>query len=134
IDAIAICGMCGAFFVDILVQGLIDGKLATNPRLILQPNVAEDNVRPWLNSHSYEIVDEAMIAENGKFYEVIVADYRDNLQQELTSDDILFGLFNKEKYAAIFQEKWQLELKRTNYVLDQLELVSNRDERKIASY
>ncbi|MGH2066650.1 tRNA (adenine(22)-N(1))-methyltransferase, partial [Aerococcus sp. L_4] len=57
-----------------------------------------------------------------------------NLQQELTSDDILFGLFNKEKYAAIFQEKWQLELKRTNYVLDQLEQASNRDESKIARY
>ena len=75
-----------------------------------------------------------MIAENGKFYEVIVADYRDNLQQELTNDDILFGLFNKEKYAAIFQEKWQLEMKRTNYVLDQLEQASNRDEIKIARY
>ena len=59
--------------------------------------MAEDKVRQWLNTHSYEIVDEAMIAENVS-YEVIVADYRDNLQQELTNDDILFGLFNKEKY------------------------------------
>ena len=134
IDTITICGMGGALIVDILDQGLIDGKLATNPRLILQPNVAEDKVRQWLNTHSYEIVDEAMIAENGKFYEVIVADYRDNLQQELTSDDILFGLFNKEIYTAIFQEKWQLELKRTNYVLDQLEQASNCDEIKIARY
>lgn len=134
IDTITICGMGGALIVDILAQGLADGKLATHPRLILQPNVAEDKVRQWLNQHDYEIVDEAMIAENGKFYEVIVADYRDNLQQKLTKDDLLFGLFNKEKFPAIFQDKWQVELKRTNYVLGQLEQANNRDENKIARY
>ena len=134
INTITICGMGGALIVDILAQGLVDGKLATKPRLILQPNVAEDKVRQWLNQHNYEIVDEAMIAENGKFYEVIVADYRVQLQQELTKADMLFGLFNKEKYPTIFQDKWQLELKRTEYVLGQLEQAKQRDESKIVRY
>lgn len=134
IDTITICGMGGALIVDILAQGLVDGKLASKPRLILQPNVAEDKVRQWLNQHNYEIVDEAMITEKGKFYEVIVADYRDNLQQKLTQTDLLFGLFNKEKYPNIFQDKWQLELKRTEYVLGQLEQAKQRDESKIVRY
>lgn len=134
IDTITICGMGGALIVDILAQGLVDGKLASKPRLILQPNVAEDKVRQWLNQHNYEIVDEAMITEKGKFYEVIVADYRDNLQQKLTQTDLLFGLFNKEKYPTVFQDKWQLELKRTEYVLGQLEQAKQRDESKIVRY
>ena len=134
IDTITICGMGGALIVDILAQGLVDGKLASKPRLILQPNVAEDKVRQWLNQHNYEIVDEAMITEKGKFYEVIVADYRDNLQQKLTQTDLLFGLFNKEKYPTVFQDKWQLELKRTEYVLGQLEQAKQRDESKIVLY
>src|SRR5699024_1511423 len=36
IDTITICGMGGALIVDILSQGLIEGKFASNSRLILQ--------------------------------------------------------------------------------------------------
>ncbi len=134
IDTVTICGMGGALIVDILTAGEADQKLASKPRLILQPNVAEDKVREWLNNHQYQIIDEALIEENEKFYEIIVADYTDEPLPTLATDQVLFGLFIQDQYQAIFNKKWQTELKRTTFVLNQLEKAASPDQQKIESY
>lgn len=134
IDTITICGMGGALITDILTEGAKNRKLDSKPRLILQPNVGEDRVRTWLNNHNYQIIDEALIAENGKFYEIIVADYVDETPEQLSKEEILFGLFIKDNYGPIFAEKWQGELDRVNYVLGQLEKAKDRNETKITDF
>lgn len=134
IDTVTICGMGGALIVDILTAGEADQKLASKPRLILQPNVAEDKVREWLNTHQYQIIDEALIEENEKFYEIIVADYSKEPLQPLSSEQVIFGLFIKDQYQTIFDRKWQTELKRTTFVLNQLEKAASPDQQKIESY
>jgi tRNA (adenine22-N1)-methyltransferase len=134
IDTVTICGMGGALIVDILTAGLADNKLATHPRLILQANVAEEKVREWLNHNSYAIIDETIIEENDKFYEIIVADYTEAVLETWNQDDLMFGRFIKEKEPVVFARKWQAALDRANYVLGQLEKAQDPNPAKIRLY
>ena len=60
---------------------LNDGKdkLVNHPRLILQSNIQTQALRQTLNKLSYEIVDERIIEEKGHIYEIVVAEFNNNL-------------------------------------------------------
>ena len=60
--------MGGRLIADILAAGL--EKLANVSRLVLQPNNREDELRAWLVDHDFRIIDEAILEENEKFYEI----------------------------------------------------------------
>jgi len=72
ISCITIAGMGGRLIADILAAGL--EKLANVYRLVLQPNNREDELRDWLVDHDFRIVDEAILEENEKFYEILVVE------------------------------------------------------------
>ena len=74
---------------DILAAGL--EKLAGVSRLVLQPNNREDELRAWLVDHDFCIVDEAILEENEKFYEILVVEQG---SQELTAKNTLWSLFD----------------------------------------
>lgn len=119
INAITICGMGGTLICEILTAGLAKGKLATRPRLILQPNVAEPQVREWLQANHYQVIAEDLIAENDKFYEIIVADYTET-PETLTATEIQFGKYLKAANLPVFQAKWRSVLERMAPVMANL--------------
>lgn len=104
IDTITICGMGGRLIATILDNGR--AKLADVQRLVLQPNNREDDLRRWLSANHYAIVAERVLEEQGKIYEIIVAEPG---QQELTPADIRFGPFLRQEQSAVFVKKWQAE-------------------------
>ncbi|MFA9493488.1 tRNA (adenine(22)-N(1))-methyltransferase TrmK [Streptococcus sp. E17BB] len=104
IDTITICGMGGRLIADILDKGR--AELSAVRRLVLQPNNREDDLRRWLTAHGYAIVAEDILEENGKRYEIIVAEAG---QQELSELDIRFGPFLRQDQSPIFLQKWQQE-------------------------
>lgn len=65
-----ICGMGGLTINEILTAG----PLAGLRRLVLQPNLAEDEVRGWLAEHGWRLVDETLAAEGRHIYVVLVAE------------------------------------------------------------
>ncbi|WP_198957448.1 tRNA (adenine(22)-N(1))-methyltransferase [Paenibacillus selenitireducens] len=71
VNVITIAGMGGSLIVKILSAD--PAKLVGIERLVLQPNVGEDTVRQWLLQENWLLVDEHILEEDGKFYEVIVA-------------------------------------------------------------
>ena len=73
ISCITIAGMGGRLIADILAAGL--EKLANVSRLVLQPNNREDELRAWLVDHDFHIIDEAILEENEKFYEILVVEH-----------------------------------------------------------
>ena len=47
-------------------------------RLVLQPNIGEPTLRRWLMVNDYSIIDETIVEENRKLYEIIVAEKQSN--------------------------------------------------------
>lgn len=77
IDVISICGMGGTLIRDILEAGR-KNRLTGKERLVLQPNIGEPTLRRWLMANDYSIIDETIVEENRKLYEIIVAEKQSN--------------------------------------------------------
>lgn len=52
-------------------------KLTGKERLILQPNIHAVHIREWLYKEGYALIDEVILEEDGKCYEVLVAEAGD---------------------------------------------------------
>ncbi len=69
IDTLVISGMGGLLIRDILDANKKVADSVTN--FILQPNIASRELREYLYNNNFEIVDEKLIKESDKFYEII---------------------------------------------------------------
>lgn len=115
IETVTICGMGGRLIATILREDL--ETLSAVNRLILQPNNREDELRSFLNQHQYAIVDEAIVTEQGKDYEIILAEKGN---QKLDAADIQFGPCLRRQSSFIFKEKWQKELTKLEAIAKQI--------------
>lgn len=139
VNTVTICGMGGALMRDILEAGRLSGKLSGVTQLVLQPNVGEDNVRYWLAEHQYVIVDETIIEEDGKIYEILHA-HKSTDAEKLNAQlydlnklsiplpdevkEILqyrMGPFLILQRNAVWSKKWRLEVEKLNMILKSLE-------------
>ncbi|MFV9511042.1 tRNA (adenine(22)-N(1))-methyltransferase [Tepidibacillus sp. LV47] len=135
VDVIIIAGMGGALIVEILEAG--KEKLSTIERLILQPNIGEELVRKWLDQNHWQIVDETILEENGKIYEIIIAEPKringedPYLGVERTKEELYrLGPVLWRKRPAILLKKWQQEAKKIDTIIKQLDQISNDKERE----
>lgn len=82
IDVAIVAGMGG-----ILISKILDNNkdiAASIKRFILQPMCDSDYLRKYLYKNKYKIVDEDIVRENEKFYEIIVAEHgKDKLEDEI---------------------------------------------------
>ena len=90
--------MGGPLIAKILTEG--HQKLSQHPRLILQSNIQTENLRNTLQQLKYEIIDEIIMEEKGHIYEIVVAEYNEQLN-ELSTNELKFGpklLVEKNEY------------------------------------
>lgn len=119
---ISICGMGGSLIRSILESG--KEKLGAVERLILQPNVDGQHVRSWLLENGYVLVEEAIVEENDKVYEILVGEkgtetmYSDNLTERTWQ--LLFGPYLIQERPEAFKLKWSREADKLEYVLGQM--------------
>lgn len=131
VDAITIAGMGGALIVSILNGGR--DKLAGVKRLVLQPNVGEEFVRRWLLENGWFLAEETIFEEDGKIYEVMMAEpstqaaelnaelYREReladgkvrLTKELL---LLMGPRLTSAPNEVFLQKWESELRKLDKI------------------
>lgn len=123
IDCVTIAGMGGLLISEILEAGI--DKLENVDKLILQPNKHEKELRQWLNLHNYNMVNETILKESGKFYEVILAEKG---QESLSELDLTFGPCLIKEKSPIFQEKWQKEAETLRKILARLP--ENQEEKR----
>lgn len=71
IDTVVIAGMGGLLIRDILDKNKEKRDSITN--FILQPNIATKELREYLYRNNFEIIDEKLVKEDNKFYEIIYA-------------------------------------------------------------
>lgn len=129
-DIICIAGMGGQLIVSILEAG--KDKLTGVSRLVLQPNVGEDNVRRWLIENNWQLIDETIIEEDQIIYEILVAVRGEPLlpyiNQERTVDELIrIGPFLWREKAPVLLQKWQRECNKWKQILTQVKQ-SNRPE------
>ncbi|MGY3777669.1 tRNA (adenine(22)-N(1))-methyltransferase [Isobaculum melis] len=131
IDCIAICGMGGTLISEILDKGFQKRQLTGKERLVLQPNVGEQTLRKWLAAHEYTIVDEAIVKEDGKIYELIIAEKQETVPH-YTEKELKFGILLSKEKGPIFKEKWQKELEKVEAILASLAQSQSNQEVKQA--
>ncbi|MDT2820502.1 tRNA (adenine(22)-N(1))-methyltransferase TrmK [Enterococcus devriesei] len=119
ISAITICGMGGVLIRDILQRGKEKNRLSGKERLILQPNVGEPQLRHWLVAEGYKIIEEAIVAENHKIYEVLAAE-KASTTPKYTEKELFFGPILLQEHSPIFIEKWQHKLAKSEKILASL--------------
>lgn len=130
VDTITIAGMGGALIVSILSSG--QEKLAGVRRLVLQPNVGEEFVRRWLVENGWFLMEEAILEEDGKIYEVLMAEPASDasaLNEQLYMPRSLPGgawLTNELLYLMgprltkdpdhVFYKKWESEIRKIDKI------------------
>lgn len=133
-DVITIAGMGGGLIASILDRGI--DKLAGVRRLVLQPNVGEDILRKWLYSHHWVLVEEFILEEDGKIYEVLIAEPAE--ATELTNERVYaermitdriqlstnwllrMGPWLTQSPNSVFYDKWRSELEKMAHILQSL--------------
>lgn len=120
VDCITIAGMGGTLIVNILEAG--KDKLSGVKRLILQPNVGAHIVRKWLIDHQWELMAECILEEEGKIYEVLVAEKGDGKRPYRNMEaELLLGPFLLKEKNDAFLKKWNNELAHWKRIVRQLD-------------
>ncbi|MBC6002831.1 SAM-dependent methyltransferase [Paeniclostridium sp. NSJ-45] len=91
VDEVIIAGMGG-----ILISELLEAKKSvsqTVEKLILQPMQAQNELRKYLYNNGYEILNEVLVKEDFRIYEIIVAKYTGKNTE--VSDDIYYEIGSK---------------------------------------
>ena len=126
VTTITICGMGGRLIADILDAG--KEKLKGVDRLILQPNNREDDLRIWLMENGFEIIAESIMTENGKYYEIMVAEAG---HMSLSDKEVRFGPHLMKDQSQVFQLKWQREINKLEIALGSIPLANQTDRAAI---
>ena len=106
VDVVSVMGMGGRVITNILKEAY----LFNVQRLILQPNSDHAMVRRFLEENKWKIVAESFIEDNGKYYQIIVAEHGLMTLSELERE---FGPF-------ILKEKNEWFVKRIETMIEQL--------------
>lgn len=122
VDCVTIAGMGGSLITKILNDG--QAKLDHASRLILQPNIHAKHIRQWLIENSWSLIEEEIIEEDDKIYEILVAekgnpkDAYNDIEFEL---GLLVGPILAKKKSEVFVKKWTQEYNHWRTILTQLE-------------
>lgn len=118
VTAVTIAGMGGPLIASILEQD--KERLEGVERLILQPNVHARAIREWAVVHGWAIVDEEIIEENRKIYEIVVLEPAGEAVR-FTEAQLLLGPKLMQERSGIFRSKWQREASQWKNIVASME-------------
>ncbi|WP_080845027.1 tRNA (adenine(22)-N(1))-methyltransferase [Cytobacillus gottheilii] len=126
-DCITIAGMGGPLIASILEDG--KHKLSGKERLILQPNISAIAIREWLLKNGWELIAEEILEEDGKIYEILVAEKGNpHGSYHQLEKELLFGPFLFSEKSPVFIKKWEGELANWRKILMNLEKAAGSEE------
>ena len=99
-DVIVIAGMGGLLIQKILEEG--KDILTLGTKLILQPMIAQEELREYLFSNGYAIENEYVVSEGSKFYNIFCATF--GKETKYCYDDIIVGRNLKKNSPEIFED------------------------------
>lgn len=121
VEVAVIAGMGGQTIIEILNNSIEVTK--SLDRLILQPMVAAASVRRWLGENGWYLADERLVQDDGRLYEIIVAEQGEALICEPVMYDIGQKLWNDKSELLILHVD-QL-ISQTKRILGEMAVSSN---------
>lgn len=115
INVACICGMGGDLISQIINDSM--STASTLDKLILQPNTKCNHLRKYLNDNSFAIIDEEMVFENEKFYQIIVTK-KAQFVNKLTDLQVKYGPVLIEKHNQSLEDYLQFRLQSINDILE----------------
>ncbi len=121
-NRIFILGMGGELIADILKKAhfLRRDELKGKIKFILQPMTSEDELRVYLYTNGFEIIDEVMVLDKDRVYAIISAVY-DGEKRQGTKAEMLLGKHNIQKGTELFKRQLKRRIKITEKALDNRE-------------
>ncbi|KKI88583.1 SAM-dependent methyltransferase [Bacillus sp. SA1-12] len=122
VDCITIAGMGGSLIKKILEDG--SSRLNHVKRLVLQPNIHAISIRNWLIDNGWTLIDEEILEEDHKIYEILVAEKGDPLlpYQSISQEaNLLLGPILARKKSPVFIKKWSQEYNHWKTIVQKLE-------------
>lgn len=119
VDVVVISGMGGK-----LIASILENDSHKNvKRFILQPNIDSSIVRSTMNKLGFQVVDELVLKDGRKYYDVIVCEKG---IEELSSFECEFGSINLKLKPFYFVERIEKEHKNLTNILSKTETPSHR--------
>ncbi len=129
VDEIIIAGMGGMLINDILKAN--EAVSHSAEKLILQPMQAPEELRMFLYKNGYKILDEHLVREEHRLYEIIVCNYEGEKPQDI--DPIYYEVGQKliEKQDPLLRDFIENKIRINQNILEKLsgkegDAVSNR--------
>ncbi len=126
-DTIVIAGMGGLLIKSILERD--KDKLKDGTCLILQPMLAQKELRQYLYDNDMSVENEYLALEGSKIYNIILA--RKGYRYTPSPRDIIIGRNIKENSKDIFEKYRDREVSVRNKILSGLLMASSRDDTAI---
>lgn len=123
VDTITIAGMGGPLIVSILEKN--PEALTSVTRLILQPNIHAKVIREWALRNEWAILDEVILEEDEKIYEVLVLQRG---KMKLNEEQIILGPHLVAQKSNTFMKKWTREIDNWKRVLQSIEQAEQTPE------
>lgn len=120
VDTVTIAGMGGPLIAKILEEG--KPLLKSVKRLVTQPNIHAQAIREWATANNWQVVDERILKEDDKIYEIVVLEQGESSYSEA---DLLLGPILAVEKNAVFHEKWQREMEQWKHIVHSLEEATN---------
>lgn len=114
VDTVAICGMGGDLISKILFEDIDVAKRMKC--LILEANSKVDILREFLSSNYFEIIDEDIVLEKDKYYEILKIKFNNEVEP-LSLTEIEFGPILLKKKSLIFKEYLNNKIDKLNLII-----------------
>lgn len=128
VDEIIIAGMGGSLISELLMAN--EEVSHTAEKLILQPMQNPEDLRKFLYTNGYEIMDEYLVKEERRLYEIIVCKYT-GVKSEAT-EEIFYEVGEKliEKREPLLEEFVNNKINECNSILEKLNKIDNESVNK----
>lgn len=121
VQSVLIAGMGGPLMIRILSS--FPEVTASLEELVLQPQSEIESVRVWLYEQGYEIVEEHMVFEDGKYYPMFRA-VKNPQARRLSRLEYRFGRLEVLKELPVLRDYLLRELKNKKEIVHKLEAES----------
>lgn len=117
VNGVILAGMGGNLTRDILLADM--EKVKRYDFIILQPAQNPEVLREFLYKNDYEIIDEDLIKDEGRFYELFKVKYNENSEKLVFEDELEYEVspLLREKNHPLFKEFIEEKINRCETIL-----------------